>query len=159
MWKRKPLRDVEVDPRAEILLPLMTDAGKTPNLAPGELLRCVRTRLRMTQKQLAERSGIDQAHITRMEAGIVDAQWKSWVRVFEALQFRLVLRVQAEGGLDGILEDRIERTARQNVTRIEKMHPDNPLTEAERQEEHQEWLETLRGRHTPEIWDEEPPAS
>jgi len=158
MYKRKPLRDIELHPRTAILLPLITHFGKTHDLAPGELLRLVRTSLRMTQKQLAERSGIDQGHITRMEAGTVDAQWKSWVRVFAALQCRLVLRVQAEGGLEGILEDRIQRTARQNVARGKKMFPDEALTEAERQEEHQEWLETLRGRRTPEIWDEDPPV-
>src|SRR5579872_6952847 len=105
MHKRKPLRDIELDPRTETLLPLLTDTSKTPDVAPGELLRLVRTSLRMTQKQLAERSGIDQAHITRMEAGTVDAQWKSWLRVFEALECKLVLRVQAEGGLEGVLED------------------------------------------------------
>src|SRR5579872_1088803 len=110
MRKRKPLRNIELDPRAAVLLPLITETGNRPNLAPSEMLRLMRTSLRMTQKQLAERSGIDQAHITRMEAGTVDAQWKSWARVFEALQCKLVLRVQAQGGLEGILEDRIERT-------------------------------------------------
>ena len=35
------------------------------------------------------------------------------------------------------------------------MFPDHKLTEEERQAEEQEWIETLRGRRTSEIWDED----
>jgi DNA-binding XRE family transcriptional regulator len=155
MRKRKILREIVVDPEAETILPLVVDSTKTPNLAPGELLRLVRTTLRMTQEQLAKRSGIVQAHIARMEAGRVDGQWKTWVKLFEALQCRLVLRLQAEGGVGGIIESRIHQTAQLKVAWGEKMFPDPPLSDAERQEELAEWVETLQNRRTSDIWEEE----
>ena len=144
-----------LDPRSWTLLPQFMDASKLPDLAPGELLRLLRTTVRMTQEQLARRSGMPQAHITRMEAGVVDAQWKTWVRLFEAIGGRLLLKIQAEGGTQAILEVRIQRTARQRKSLgNEKRFPDKPLSDAERQAEEQEWKDTLRNRRTSEIWDE-----
>jgi len=157
--RRKLLRPLAVHPESESWLPLVVDSAKTPSLEPGQLLRMIRTNLRMTQGQLSQRSGIDQAHITRMEAGKVDAQWKTWSRLFEAMGCRLALRVQAEGGLERIVEDRVQQTARKNVIRVERMYPDKPLSDAERQEEKREWIEIIQERHTPEIWDEEEPPA
>jgi transcriptional regulator with XRE-family HTH domain len=144
-----------LDPDWAALLPQAIDQSQMQGLEPGKLLRLVRTTMRMTLEQLGKRSGVDQAHITRMESGRIDAQWKTWVRLFEALGCRLVPRVQAPGGLDAILEDRIRQTAQRNVARGEKLFPDKPLSEADRQKEEEEWMEILRGRRTSEIWVEE----
>jgi transcriptional regulator with XRE-family HTH domain len=153
--KRKVLRPLVIHPKSA-LLPLVTDRGQTLIFSPGELLRMVRTKLRMSQEQLARRSGIEQAHIARMEADKVDAQWKTWQRLFEALGCRLALRIQADKGLEAIVEGRIAEMARRKVAWGERtFHPEKPLTEEERQAEIQEWIDMLNGRHTSEIWDEE----
>ena len=153
--RHKPLREMMLDPNLAVLLPQAIDQNQMAGLEPGQLLRVVRTTLRMTLDQLGKRSGIDQAHITRMESGRIDAQWKTWGRLFEALECRLVPRVQATGGLDAILEHRIRQTAKRNVARGEKMFPDKALSEADRRKEEEEWMEILRGRRTSEIWEEE----
>jgi hypothetical protein len=155
MRKRKIYRDMALDLRATTHLPFLVDASKTSSLSPGELLRLVRTTLRMTQGQLSKRSGIDQAHITRMEGGQVDGQWKTWVKLFEAMECKPTLRLETEGGLEVIVERRIQQTSQQKVAWGEKMFPDPPLSDAKRQEELAEWAETLRNRRTSEIWEEE----
>ena len=93
-----------MDPQLAALLPWVINSGNASLLAPGELLRAVRrATLRMTQAQLAQRSGIDQAHIARMEGGNVGKQWKSWQHLFEVMGCHLVWRAQAEGGLKKIV--------------------------------------------------------
>lgn len=141
-------------PDAEFLLPEVMVGGKSLNLEPPKILRMLRASLRMTVAQLAQRSRIDAAHITRMEAGKVDGQWKTWGRLFEALGCKPVLRIQSERDVKGLLEDRIRLAARQRLARIERLYPDKKLTDAEREAEIREWEEILLGRRTSEIWEE-----
>lgn len=150
------LRTLVVHPDAETLLPLLVDASHTPAVAPGELLRMVRTSLRMSQGQLARRSSIDQAHIVRIESGRIDAQWKTLEKLFAALGCQLAPHVRVHGGLEKILEDQIHKRAQLNVERGERLWPSNPpLSDVQLLTKEQEWAETLRNRHTSEIWDED----
>ena len=123
-------------------------------MAPGTVLRLVRTTLRMSQVQLSRRAGIDQAHIARLEAGKIDAQWKTWRRLFSALQCKLVLRIQAKGGLQSILEERIRHTVLQKEAWADRTFPNSEETEEERQEDRDEMTQDLRDRRTSDTWDE-----
>jgi transcriptional regulator with XRE-family HTH domain len=53
---------------------------------PGAQLRAARDYRGMSQRALAERSGIDQATISRLEAGC-DARFSTWRRLFAVLGF------------------------------------------------------------------------
>lgn len=53
---------------------------------PGDSIRARRTDLGWTQAELAERSGVSQADISRIENGQLDARWSTIHRLSEALE-------------------------------------------------------------------------
>lgn len=53
---------------------------------PGDSIRAHRTDLGWTQAELAERSGLSQADISRIENGQLDARWSTIHRLSEALE-------------------------------------------------------------------------
>lgn len=57
---------------------------------PGEQLEVLRLSRRVSQRHLAEVSGVDQADISRMERG-ADARLSTWLKLFAALGFEAVL--------------------------------------------------------------------
>ena len=72
----------------------MLHADRTPAraiLAPAASVRALRSALRMSQAQLSRRSKVPQAHIARLEAGLVDAQLSTLVRLFDAMFCGLVV--------------------------------------------------------------------
>ena len=72
---------------------------------PGALLRARRRSEGVSQRHLAELSGVDQAVISRLERG-AGARWETWRRLFAGLGFDIVLRPAAytEEGEDLIEE-------------------------------------------------------
>jgi DNA-binding transcriptional regulator YiaG len=52
---------------------------------PRVYLRALRSRLRMSQAQLARRSGIEQRHISRFETGKSDLRLNTLRRLFDAM--------------------------------------------------------------------------
>jgi transcriptional regulator with XRE-family HTH domain len=52
---------------------------------PGDSIRERRIELGLTQAELAERSGISQADISRIENGRLDARWSTIQRISSAL--------------------------------------------------------------------------
>ncbi|MBI2385790.1 MAG: helix-turn-helix transcriptional regulator [Elusimicrobia bacterium] len=63
-------------------------AGHAPKAAthpPGFYLRALRGKMRMSQAQLARRSGVDQGQIARIELGKVEAELKTLRKLFDAL--------------------------------------------------------------------------
>lgn len=58
--------------------------------APGDLLRVLRLSRDVSQRHLAEESGVRQSFISRLERG-GDARWATWKRLFDALGFDVVL--------------------------------------------------------------------
>lgn len=58
--------------------------------APGRQLRALRKSRRVSQRHLAEVSGVDQADISRMEHG-ADARLSTWKRLFSELGYDAVL--------------------------------------------------------------------
>lgn len=63
-------------------------AARAPKAAthpPGFYLRALRGKMRMSQAQLARRSGIDQGQIARIERGRVEAELKTLRRLFDSL--------------------------------------------------------------------------
>jgi DNA-binding XRE family transcriptional regulator len=60
-------------------------APKRPALEPPALIRTLRARLRMSQAELARRSGLTQSHVARIETGALDPQWSTLRRLLGAL--------------------------------------------------------------------------
>ncbi len=58
---------------------------KAMTYPPAAYLRALRSYMRMSQRQLARRSGLGQAHICRIERGRVDPGLAAWRRLFDAL--------------------------------------------------------------------------
>ncbi len=52
---------------------------------PGDSIRERRTELGWTQAELAKRTGIPQADISRIENGLLDARWSTILRISTAL--------------------------------------------------------------------------
>ena len=57
--------------------------------------RALRSALRMSQAQLARRSGVPQAHIARLEAGAVDVRLSTLARLFDAMFCDLIVLPRA----------------------------------------------------------------
>ncbi len=78
----------------------LRNAPKGAFLAPGAYLRAMRARLAMSQRDLAARTGVPQAHICRMERGRLDAKLGTWQRLFEAVYCDLLVlpRPRAKAG-------------------------------------------------------------
>ncbi|MBI4060663.1 MAG: helix-turn-helix transcriptional regulator [Elusimicrobia bacterium] len=67
------------------LIRYATRAPKAASRPPGFYLRALRGKMRMSQAQLARRSGVDQGQIARIELGGVEAELKTLRRLFDAL--------------------------------------------------------------------------
>ena len=67
------------------LILYVSRAPKAATYHPGFYLRALRGKLRMSQAQLARRSGIDQGHIARIELGNVEVELKTLRRLFDSL--------------------------------------------------------------------------
>lgn len=73
---------------------LIVFLSRTPKGArhpPGAYLRAMRGALRMSQEQLARRAKISQSHITRLEAGRLDARLGTWKTLFDAMECDVLL--------------------------------------------------------------------
>ena len=76
---------------------------------PGERLRALRLSLEISQRHLAESSGVDQSVVCRLERG-ADARWETWRRLFAALGFDVVLTpAPSTEDLEDFLQDGIQR--------------------------------------------------
>ena len=65
----------------------MTDLATIAEIKhPGHSIRARRVELGWTQADLAERSGVSQADISRIENGRLDARWSTIQRLSEALE-------------------------------------------------------------------------
>lgn len=83
---------------------------------PGERLRSLRKTWDVSQKHLAELSGIGQDVISRLGRGC-DARWSTWKRVFGALGYGIVVQAEEYGEDD--LEDLIRHGIRMRKESME----------------------------------------
>lgn len=125
-------------------------------LAPHEMIRLLRTRLHMSQAQLARRAKMPQSHLARIENGEGDPQWSTLRRIFEGLGCRLIVVPQTERNLNRVVAARIEATARRRIAQLagsmslEKQRPDDAsLRDLLRTE-----IRRLKANPTSEIWEE-----
>jgi len=77
---------------------------------PGRQLRDLRLAREISQRHLAELSGVDQSLLSRLERGD-GARLATWKSLFSALGYEIVLRAEkyADEESDGLLEDQKQR--------------------------------------------------
>ncbi|MFI5347557.1 MAG: helix-turn-helix domain-containing protein [Elusimicrobiota bacterium] len=87
----------------------------------GEKLRYLRGRRDMSQRHLADDSGVAQALISRLEAG-GDALWSVWRRLFDALGYEplLIPFPTSEEAEDFIREEIQRRQERAEAGRLSR---------------------------------------
>ena len=83
---------------------LSADYHEALEVYPGARLRALRLSLEISQRQLAELSGVDQSVICRLERG-GDALWSTWRRLFAGLGYYAVLSPAHEDEGDTLVED------------------------------------------------------
>ena len=80
-------------------------------LTAGDWIRLLRTRLRMTQAELAQRAHITQPNLAAIESGKVDPQVGTLRRIYEGLWCDLNLEPQLQKPLEELAKDRARTVA------------------------------------------------
>ena len=57
--------------------------------SPGQILKAARLAAGLTQSELADQMGVEQAQVSRMEAGKGEATVKAWIRAMRSLGLRV----------------------------------------------------------------------
>lgn len=78
-------------------------------LPAHDLIRMIRSGLRMTQAQLAKRAGMPQSHLAKIETGKVDVQLSTLRRIFRAMSCELVLVPKFQKSPQAVIAERIKR--------------------------------------------------
>jgi transcriptional regulator with XRE-family HTH domain len=90
----------------------------TRHLQPGELVRLLRQYLKMSQAQLARRSGVPQAKIARIESMKTDFRWSTLSKLLAALEAEPLVLPRARTSWTEWLRGRARRVAEQRVNRV-----------------------------------------
>jgi transcriptional regulator with XRE-family HTH domain len=92
---------------------LNTEPLRDPStvLSYGQWIRVLRHFLRMTQKELADRSHIPQSHLVEIESGKVDPQVGTLKKIFKALSCDVVIDPLPQKPLAEVLRGRARAVA------------------------------------------------
>lgn len=125
-------------------------------LSPKVIIRSLRKRLRMTQKQLAKRVGLPQSYIAKVESGNTNPSSETLEKIFRALNCHLALLPIPEIDPDTALEEQALVTAEKRVAYIagtmalEEQLPSKTALREMIEEEKKRLLDS----ETTKIWDE-----
>ena len=123
--------------------------------SPGVLLRSLRKRLRMTQRQLAKRSGFPQPYIASIESGRKKPPMNTLEKIFRALYCSVTFLLVPEVKANKILENQANEAATKRVRYVagtmalEKQLPEKQTLREMIAEEKQRLLSSK----TTKIWD------
>jgi len=84
----------------------------------GILIRSLRKRLRMTQKQLAKRTEVPQSYIAKLESGKTSPSLQTLEKIFRSLGCSLALILVPETDPDTVLKKQAFLAAQKRVKRI-----------------------------------------
>jgi transcriptional regulator with XRE-family HTH domain len=87
------------------------EATEPNHLTPGDWIRILRNRLRMTQAELAKRAHITQPNLAAIESGRVDPQVSTLRRIYQGLWCDLTIEPRLKKPLDEILRGRARTVA------------------------------------------------
>ena len=86
------------------------------------LLKELRRKRGISQRQLADESGVDRSVVNRAESGENDAQISTWAKLFQGLGYRLILDVEE------LCEESADLLAEHAEQRREKRRAGRPRT-------------------------------
>lgn len=124
--------------------------------SPGVIIRSLRKRLRMSQRQLAKRVGLMQSYIAKIESGSKKPTLDSLEKIFRALNCHLALLPIPEIDPDTALEEQALVSAEKRVAYIagtmalEEQLPSKTALREMIEEEKKRLLDS----ETTKIWDE-----
>lgn len=87
------------------------DVTEPSNRTPGDWIRILRNRLRMTQTELAKRAHITQANLAAIESGRVDPKVGTLRRIYQGLWCDLNVEPRLEKPLEELLRGRARTVA------------------------------------------------
>jgi transcriptional regulator with XRE-family HTH domain len=125
-------------------------------LPPGELIRLLRDRFQMTQRQLARRCHMPQSHLALIEQGKKDFQYGTLTKILQAFSCQPVLNLRPEQEFEAMIHQRVHEVAQRRVQRtlgtmaLESQEPDRGTTQEMIRREEQRLFNNLS-----EIWDDE----
>jgi predicted DNA-binding mobile mystery protein A len=82
-----------------------------PSLKPSDWVRLLRTYLRMTQAELANRANITRANLVAIESGKVDPRVSTLQRIYQGLYCHLSVEPRPQKPLEDILRGRARAVA------------------------------------------------
>ena len=122
----------------------------------GALLRLLRRRLKMTQAQLAKKSGVPQTNIANIESGKKRATLPTLEKLFAGLGFRLALLPVGEKTPDELIKVQAKKAASNSLQAVfgsmgleDQMPTARKMREMVEEESHR-----LIQSETSRIWDE-----
>ena len=123
---------------------------------PGELIRLLRERFHMTQRQLARRCRLPQPHLALIEQGKKDFQYSTLTKILQAFSCQPVLNLRPAQDFGAMILERVHHVAQRRVRRtlgtmaLESQEPDDSTTQEMIRREEQRLMNNLS-----EIWDDE----
>jgi len=125
------------------------------NIGLSVIIRMIRKRLRMTQSQLARRTGMPQSYIANIEKREKNIRLNTARKIFDALYCKTLVLPKTHENLDHIVERKIRELAKRKVSRVtgtmllEDQRPHNKtIQDLIRKEE-----SNLRINASSEIWE------
>jgi transcriptional regulator with XRE-family HTH domain len=116
--------------------------GATKGLSIGSLIKSIRVQLGMSQKALAQRAGVPQSTVSRIEKGQSDTTLSTLNKLLQALSCDLVMAPLLQGSTDSIRLKQAKKLAEKQVSylkgtmNLEEQQPDfRFIEELLRQEE------------------------
>jgi transcriptional regulator with XRE-family HTH domain len=102
----------------------------TKGLSIGSLIKSIRVRLGMSQKALAQRAGMPQSTVSRIESGQSDTTLSTLNKLLHALSCDLVIAPLLQGSTDSIRQQQAKKMAEKQVAylkgtmNLEEQQPD-----------------------------------
>lgn len=107
-----------VDDIALSKLKVDSSSSEDHPLQPKDWIRILRTYLRMTQAELAQRAKITQANLAAIESGKVDPRVSTLQRIYQGLSCHLSVEPRPQKPLEDILRGRARAVALQRLKKI-----------------------------------------
>jgi transcriptional regulator with XRE-family HTH domain len=87
-------------------------------ISPGNQILLIRTRLGLSQEQLARRAGMTRVQLGRIESGRADPRLSSLHKLFNALLCGLVILPRAGETLERVVAQRADALARKQIDQV-----------------------------------------
>jgi predicted transcriptional regulator len=82
----------------------------------GEQVRKARQAARLSQRAIAERAGVRQSTVARIEAGHIDPRWTTVARLLDACGHEAVVALRPGAGVDRtVIRELLKLTPRQRI--------------------------------------------